>query len=314
MKPRLVGLAGGEESLVVLAAKGVTPLVILKLDDQRRSLAAVLPRLCEFVGGSRRLILEAWADDALLVARHGREEVGRGLLAGALEAEVLEVGPGFVGLAEEDLPAFVEYNDFVKNLLLHGQTCTEGLRAGRNGQTYIVRILRSLVDGHASSSPHDIRLCPERAAKLQSVCTVQAPGAVVPALQRRVAKGSLGDGNTLPLAATYASNVVVADARVLRVRDAEHGHGDVAEMLGILPPRDALGDRVWTACPRGKVERVAGSQVGEMVVDFSGIDGFAAESGAHLAGADALVVDNGFVAHVEAMSVPGDGLEKGRAT
>ena len=63
-------------------------------------MAARLPGRSKVVGRPGRLALHAGADDALRGGGHGCEEVGGGLLLGAGEAKVFEVGLGFGGFAD----------------------------------------------------------------------------------------------------------------------------------------------------------------------------------------------------------------------
>lgn len=113
----LVGALGFHEPLVVFAVEGVALEVLVDLLREARPVGAGLPRGGELVGAAGRLAFHVRPDDALLVAGHGGEEVGRRLLLGADEAEVLKVGLCLVCLAEEDLPALVQDENFVKDLV-----------------------------------------------------------------------------------------------------------------------------------------------------------------------------------------------------
>lgn len=82
---------------------------------------------------------------------------------------------------------------------------------------YIVCGLGSLIDGNARGNAKNVGLILQIAAKLDGVGTVQASGAVVPALERRKPQGSFSDGDSLPLATADSTDKVIADTGVFGV-------------------------------------------------------------------------------------------------
>lgn len=134
---------------------------------------------------------------------------------------------------------------------------------------YLVCVLKCLVDSNSRCGPHDICLGPESFAEFQRICTVQASRAVIPTLERRITQRSLGYGDTLPLAATYAPNKVIIDTGVLRMRDAKHCHGHIAEMFGVLTESYAFRYVLGAAGASGQVECIADGQLREMVIYMS---------------------------------------------
>lgn len=122
----------------------------------------------------------AWLDDSLRRGRHGREEVGRRLPVGAGEAETDKVRFGLARWPKVDLPALVEHEDLVEE---------------------VVCALGSLVDGHGAGPAKHVRLQPQRFAKLNGVGRVEAAGGIIPALERRAGQRGLGNRHSLPFAA-----------------------------------------------------------------------------------------------------------------
>lgn len=179
--------------------------------------------------------------------------------------------------------------------------------------TYIVGILGSLVDGNARRAAHSIRLRSQSAAEFEGVGTVETSRTVIPALQRRITQSSLSDGDTLTLTTRHATNEVVTNTGVLRMRDTKHGHRNITKMLGIFASGNALGDVLGASGASCEVQGVSDRQVGEMLVNLGGVNGLTPEGGAHVLGLDALVVDSRVVTNVESVRVTGDRLQQGRA-
>lgn len=144
-----------------------------------------------------------------------------------------------------------------------------------------------MIDGDASGCAGIFGSQPQVLTKLEGVCAVQASGTVVPALQRALAEGRLGDTDTLALSTANTPDIVVADPGVYRVPETEHCHHNIPHVLRVLLPRDP-----WQAVSRGsgqggERERISNGQLGEMNIGLRTIDGFTAELGMHLLGRDA---------------------------
>lgn len=97
------------------------------------------------------------------------------------------------------------------------------------------------------------------------------------------------------------------------MRDTKHGHDYIAEMLGVLSARDTRGDRLGATSKCRKVEGFTDRHVGKVGVDLCGVNRLASEMACHLARPNSLVVDDGFVIDMEAVSIPSDRSEKSRA-
>ena len=92
------------------------------------------------------------------------------------------------------------------------------MKRGRGG-TYIVRILRTLIDSDERRTPATLRPQPKRLHKFQHVGTVQPPRAIIPTLYRRLAQYTLSDTHPLPLPPRHAPDEVVAHFSVEGVRE-----------------------------------------------------------------------------------------------
>lgn len=78
----------------------------------------VLPGLSKFISCSWGFPLEARTNDSFLMAGHRGQEICCRLLFWTHETELFKVGLGFGGLAKKDLSAFIQHNDFIKDLFL----------------------------------------------------------------------------------------------------------------------------------------------------------------------------------------------------
>lgn len=169
------------ELLSPLTADRVLLIECSELALQRGVLVAPLPRRREL---GRRL-RDSHVGSRLSLGRRGErgEEVGYGLLLGADEShtdkEVLRRGC----LAKEDLLAFVQDANLVKQ---------------------VVSRLRRLVDGDDRRRAHVLGAHPEVLAELDSVGRVQTSRRVVPALQRCARQRRLSDRDSLPPIETLA--------------------------------------------------------------------------------------------------------------
>jgi hypothetical protein len=170
-----------------------------------------------------------------------------------------------------------------------------------------------LIDSNARGDAHDIGLRTQGAAKLNGVGAVETSGAVIPALQGRVAQSGFSDGDALPLAAADAADKVVTDPGVPGVGDAKHGHDDVAHMLGVFGFGKAAGDKVGAARASSKVKGIAYGELREVVVNLGSVDGFTAVFLLHLLRTNTLVVKGGILGDVEAVSIAGNGSQQSRA-
>lgn len=257
--------------------------------QQASSFRALQPAPREFVGGSRRAALVAWLDDSLRRGRHGREEVGRRLPVGAGEAETDKVRLGLARWPKVDLPALVEHEDLVEE---------------------VVCALGRLVDGHGAGAAKHVRLQPQRFAKLNRVGRVEAAGGIIPALERRAGQRGLGNRHSLPFAARHAADVLVADARICRVADSVHGHDHVSIVSGELASRYAGRYAVRLSGAGCKGQGVSDRQHWEMDVDFGRVDGLSFVLGVHLVRGYALVVERGRLVDVDSVCFSRDALEK----
>lgn len=269
LQPLALGLLrplGGAEGLGVGAVDRVGRLVLLDIGLQSLVMRAGLPRRRELVGSPGDAALEALPDNALKGARHGGEEVGRGGAGRALEAEVDEVLLGLVSAAKEDLPALVQHNGLVEQ---------------------VVGTLGRLIDGNTGGAAKQLGLQAESLAELDGVGAVQTTGTVVPALERRTREGSLGDGDALPLTARHATHVLVADAGVDGVADAEHGHDDIPQVVGEYITGDALRERPRSTGPGSEGEGITNTELGEVHIDLGRVDGLTTVVRVHLVGGHA---------------------------
>ena len=93
--------------------------------------------------------------------------------------------------------------------------------------------------------------------------------------------------------------------------DAEHGHDDVADMLGVLVLvlHEALG--APGAC--GKVERFANREPGKMVVNLGRVDGLALVAGSDVLRRQPLVVERAVLADLDTKCLASERLEESRA-
>ena len=103
------------------------------------------------------------------------------------------------------------------------------MKRGRGG-TYIVRILRTLIDSDERRTPATLRPQPKRLHKFQHAGTVQPPRAIIPTLYRRPAQYTLSDIHPHPLPPRLAPDEVVVQFSVEGVRETEHGEEDVAHV------------------------------------------------------------------------------------
>ena len=76
-----------------------------------------LPRGGELIRRSRHAVLEPSPCFALIRTRQARQEIGCRLLDRAVEAHIDEELPRLGGLAEEDLPALVQYANFIEEVV-----------------------------------------------------------------------------------------------------------------------------------------------------------------------------------------------------
>lgn len=180
-------------------------------------------------------------------------------------------------------------------------------------RAYLESSLGCLVDGNAGRASQNVGLSTQSSTQLNCIGTVKTSRAVVPALERRVSQGSLSDGDSLPLATAHTSDKVVANTCVLGVRDAEDSHDNITHMLCVLALVEALGDVPGASGASGEVQRVVDGEIGEVIIDLSGIDGLSLVSCLHLLGADTLEVQCGFIADMESVCITRDGAKKCRA-
>ena len=87
------------------------------------------------------------------------------------------------------------------------------------GGTYIVRILRTLIDSDERRAPATLRPQPKRLHKFQRVGTVQPPRTIIPTLYRCPAQYTLSDTHSLPLPPRHAPDEVAADFSMEGVRE-----------------------------------------------------------------------------------------------
>lgn len=81
-------------------------------------------------------------------------------------------------------------------------------------------------------------------------------------------------------------------------------------MLYILPSTDPGGNILRASRRCRKVEGIADAKLGEMMVDFGSIDGFASEHLLDLIGMNALVIKRGRFVDVKSVGVAGDRLQE----
>lgn len=84
--------------------------------EELRSIFALLPNIGKLIGGSWHLFLEAGPDDALGRIRQRGQEVARRRSLRTIKAHFREICFRSAGVTKVDLPTFVQYDHFVKNL------------------------------------------------------------------------------------------------------------------------------------------------------------------------------------------------------
>jgi hypothetical protein len=99
----------------------------------------------------------------------------------------------------------------------------------------------------------------------------------IPALQRASCKECLCNTNTLPLATTDPSYILVAHSCVNRMTQSKECNSNIAEVISILLSSDSLGSIAWYACLSCKGKRLANSEVWKMYFCLRIVDDFASE-------------------------------------
>lgn len=89
---------------------------------------------------------------------------------------------------------------------------------------------------------------------------------VVPSADGASCHHHLGDGHALSLATRYAADKVVADLCVVRMAEPEDGHDDASNVLGRFTPGHVADPIRGRSAGGGKLERLADSQMGEVLV------------------------------------------------
>ena len=98
------------------------------------------------------------------------------------------------------------------------------------GGTYIVRILRTLINSDERHTPATLRPQPKRLHEFQHIGTVQPPRAIIPTLYRCPTQYTLSDIHPRPLPPRHAPDEVVAHFSVEGVCETEHGEDDAAHV------------------------------------------------------------------------------------
>jgi len=259
----LLCFLGSAEGLGVGPVDGMVKLVGLDLVLENLVVGAVPPGLGKFVRGARRPALKARSYNTLLRARHGCEEVGCGCASRALKSEIDKILLRIVGPAEEDLAAFVQYNDLVKE---------------------VVSTLRCLVDRNAGGASKKFGLQPQVANELDSIGAVQASGTVIPALERSARERGLGDSDTLSLTSRDTTDVLVSDTGVDSVADAEQCHDNIPEVVGKKVLGDTIGDLARGTSVGSKGQSISDRKLRKMGIDLGSVDGLSAVLRVHFIG------------------------------
>lgn len=208
------------------------------------------------------------------------------MAAGAVESHLHEVGFRLFAGTEVYLTALVENAYLVEDLTVLADVTPDARACDkhdniRSVSTHIISTLRRLINSHHGRRPHQIRRLPDRLTELNRIRTIQASRTIIPTLQRRRTQRRLGNRNTLPLTPTHAPHVIVPDAGIDRMADAEGGHDHVAQCAGVVDAADAAGDMARRACDGGEFEGLPDTEHGEVYVYFGGVGGFAAEVFVH---------------------------------
>ena len=158
------------------------------------------------------------------------------------------------------------------------------------GGTYIVRILRTLIDSDERRTPATLCPQPKRLHKFQRIGTVQPPRAIIPTLYRCPAQYTLSDTHPLPLPPRYAPDEVVADFSVEGVRETEHGEDDVAHVGCVHRSRDGWKTVMRGPSMRCEEECISHCKVWKMDIRFGVVNNLATEIGVHDGSGDALIL------------------------
>ena len=156
--------------------------------------------------------------------------------------------------------------------------------------TYIVRILRTLIDSDERRTPATLRPQPKRLHKFQRIGTVQPPRAIIPTLYRRPTQYTLSDTHPLPLPPRHAPDEVVADFSVEGVRETEHGEDDVAHVSCVHRSGDGWKTVMRSPSMRCEEECIAYCKVWKMNIRFGVVNNLATEIGVHDGSGDALIL------------------------
>ena len=99
----------------------------------------------------------------------------------------------------------------------------------------------------------------------------------IPALQRASCEECFCNTNTLALATTDPSYILVAHSCMNRVTQSKECNSNIAEVISVLLSSDALGSIAWYSCLGGKGKRLANGEIGKMYFCLSIIDDFTPE-------------------------------------
>ena len=129
----LLSPPGGEELLVSLSLDRVTFVKLGNLLLESLVLVTPFPGSCELLWGSGDLAFESLLGSSLTGRGEGSKEIRRSLLRGTVESHIGKELLGVGGSAKVNLFTFVEYTDFIEN---------------------VVSRLRGLVDGNDRCGSH----------------------------------------------------------------------------------------------------------------------------------------------------------------
>ena len=176
----LLGTTGVLEYFQPLTTDGMFWLVLFYLCEELFPLLAFLPLLRKLVGCSRDPTSPAILGNTFRWIGQRGQKICSGLTRSTVPATTGEELSSSIARAKIDLPTLVQDYDFVENL----STPWSILTAPLVDKTYIIRILRALIDGYQGSRTSCFGAQSYCSDELEGICTIQTTSTVIPALDR----------------------------------------------------------------------------------------------------------------------------------